>query len=162
MKKQQAFTLIELAIVMAIIVILASVGFPGLKALSSDNRLMTNANNIIASFHQARSEALKRSVEITVRAKTDSGVTAWENGWEVVDTAPDPDVVLADYGRLPSDMTAAVTNDTTSYRYNAQGRLANINANNQIVLCDSRTGEKGRQITLTLMGRLSVDRVDCP
>lgn len=175
MKKVQGFTLIEVLLVVALIGIIAAIGLPAFSEISANNRLMTSANNFIGSFHRARSEALKRSTEITLLAcKPDCGTTgtaSWENGWQIfIDTDGDDaytagtDELLNAVDDLPPSMTASQNGTTpinTIYTYNAQGRLI-INQNNEIKLCDARTGETGRLITLTLMGRLNTDYEPCP
>lgn len=191
MKKDHGFTLVELMITLAIVAIIATVGFPGLRDLSSNNKLMTNANDIVATFHQARSEALRRSTTVTIQAckpgcdPADAGARAWTNGWRIwvdldgddtldIDTDDNAAGVDADgdgniheqialHDAMPADMTAGQFNTTPfATRYDYNSQgRLAITNNNAIHLCDGRTGEKGRIIDIRPVGRVSADREDC-
>ena len=142
-------------VTLAVIVIIAAMGFPGLQDIAANNKLMTNTNNLIASFNQARSEALKRATTVQITAKNSDWADGWDvivNGASIAETAALPSAIeLKQFGSIPF---------ATSYTYSAQGRLI-ISNNNQLHVCDSRTGESGRLITLSPMGRVSVERETC-
>lgn len=164
MKKSNGFTLAELMVVIAIIAVVAAVGFPGIQDLSASSKLSTSANSLLASFHRARSEALRGATNVQITAVGGD----WADGWTVTYTNSDgPHTVTSD--RLANGIT--VTADpvgaepfATSYRYNLQGRLqtaggVNINTN-QILFCDSRPDEFGRRLTLRPIGNITVEIVE--
>jgi type IV fimbrial biogenesis protein FimT len=75
-KKQKGLTLIELLFVLAIVGILAGIAIPSFVQQMNQNRLVSNANQLLSVFKFARSEAAKRDREITLNEN---------NGdWEVV------------------------------------------------------------------------------
>lgn len=84
-------TLIELAVVLAIVAVLAVIAAPNLRAFFVDNRLAAAANDFAAALNQARSEAIGRGVPVVMRrcdgahAETGCAQAAqsrqWSQGW---------------------------------------------------------------------------------
>jgi len=71
------FTLIELLITLAIASISLFIAVPSLQQSLNSNRLTTQANSLISSLYNTRSEAIKRNTRVTMRK---SGAD-WEDGW---------------------------------------------------------------------------------
>lgn len=71
--KRRGFTLIELIIVMALIAIMAGLGYPTLQKQLVRIRTMTSARQITATFQRARLEAIRRNapgvVEIDIAGR---------------------------------------------------------------------------------------------
>ena len=65
-RSRVGFTLVELLVVMAILAILASVGFPSFQRLLADYRVTSQANSVQGLLQFARTEALKRTANVTV------------------------------------------------------------------------------------------------
>lgn len=85
------FTLIELITTLVIAGILMAWAAPSFTGFVKNNRLTTQANDMMADLALARSEAIKRAANITVCKSTD-GLTcnagaSWSNGWIVINTA---------------------------------------------------------------------------
>ena len=78
--KSVGFTLIELAVTVAIIGILAVIALPSMHALINNNRLATQANQLIADFQVARSEAVRRNRTIVLCRSADGTSCAASNG----------------------------------------------------------------------------------
>lgn len=87
------FTLIEAMVALAIAAILLTVAVPAFQDLVQNNRLVSHTNEFVTALNLARSEAIKRSVSVTIK-KTG---TNWEEGWQVF-TDLDADGVLDDNG----------------------------------------------------------------
>lgn len=77
----KGFTLIELLVVIAIIAILAMV-MPNLSQTIARGRLTTYANDLVSAINFARSEAIKRGVQITILRKG-ANAAQWESGWDI-------------------------------------------------------------------------------
>ncbi len=91
------FTLVELAIVIAIIAILCRVTAPGLSRTAAARALAAQSSEFMSALRFARSEALKRGSAVTVCASVPGGALAcqgsraadWRSGW----------IVFADHDR---------------------------------------------------------------
>lgn len=83
------FTLIEVMVTVAVLAILAAVALPAMAGLINNNRLASQANDLVADIHLARSEAVRRNRIITLCRTTDGSTCAAANGrwnqWLVFD-----------------------------------------------------------------------------
>jgi type IV fimbrial biogenesis protein FimT len=86
------FTLIELAIVLAIVAILCRVASPGLSRTIATRALAAQSSEFMAALRFARAEALKRGTLVTVCASAPGGAVPacqgthaadWRSGWIV-------------------------------------------------------------------------------
>ncbi len=89
MQRQQysGFTLIELLFVVAIGIILATVGVPSYLNLVKNGRITASVNDVVTAIQLTRSEASKRGVAVTLCPSTDSDEANascsgnWEDGY---------------------------------------------------------------------------------
>ena len=85
------FTMTELVTVMAIAAILAAIGVPSFKYVTTSNRIASEINGLLGDMQFARSQAVKEGQSVTVCASlspytqcTGSPAgSAWQNGWIV-------------------------------------------------------------------------------
>lgn len=77
LKKVLGFTLTELMVVVAIVAIIAGIAAPSFAAMIRENTARTQANELLALTHYARSEAIKRQSNITI-AVTSMGASGWK------------------------------------------------------------------------------------
>ena len=91
MKTSAGFTLIELMIVLAVIVILTTVVTPNFGPFVQQSRMDSIQGRLLTSVSMARSEAIRRDVQVTVCARNTtenmanySCGSSWANGWVVV------------------------------------------------------------------------------
>jgi len=86
---RRGFTLVELAVTVAIAAILAAMAVPAMQNFLAARAVEAQAQELSTSLRLARSEALKRGVEVSICAAsaTDAsacaGVASWINGWVV-------------------------------------------------------------------------------
>lgn len=91
MQKESGFTLVELMIVLAIIVILTTIVAPNFGPFVQEGRMDSIQNRLLSTISLARSEAIRQGRQTTVcpRNTTEnmSNYTcgnSWANGWVVV------------------------------------------------------------------------------
>lgn len=185
--QQAGFTLIELMIVIVVLAIFVTVGVPNFQNLIRENRLATQANELVSSLHFARSEAIKRRLPIAL-CRTANGTTCvaggpptWETGWLIfVDDnvngvdgeATDNDGIFNSTEQLLRSVSAKPTstlrstvagsNDTVRYRIN--GLL--LNAPGNFDLCDLNTADTAskRNININVTGQVQTTQpgTACP
>lgn len=88
--------MVELMITLSMAVILLAIGIPSFQNMIRSNRIATNANNLVTALNLARSEAIKRGVQVTVQRRGAISQN-WDSGWDVF-TDIDADGALDDDG----------------------------------------------------------------
>lgn len=171
MKKDSGFTLIELVVTVSLLGILLTMAVPNFTTLVKNSRLSTQANDFIIAANLARSEAIKRNLNVVICRSADGASCAnsggWEQGWVVfVDNDSDGgldagETVLRVFPELTGDNTLrANANFTNRVTYRPRGFTS---APGTLVLCDDRNGDgdttdavdyaSGRAIIINVTGR---------
>lgn len=127
-KRARGFTLVELAIVLAIFSVLMAKGIPAIADFVSASMMRTAASELHHAANTARSEAIKRNIRAELR------VTA--TAWSVWNMTVTPNVQLR-AGTLDARVTATpVTLDYASNgRTTPAGTTATIGLSSSIVSC---------------------------
>lgn len=90
--RQRGVTMFELLVVMMIMGILAAIGIPTYRYVTTSSRMSSQLNALLGDLQYARSEAIREGEDVTVcvAATTTSpytcagtGTTTWQNGWLV-------------------------------------------------------------------------------
>jgi type IV fimbrial biogenesis protein FimT len=163
MKRNLGFSLIELMVTLAVLVILITVAIPSFTSLIQNSRSAALANSIVIALNVARSEAVKRNALINLCPGNDGSACPgnWTNGWIVqlntgattvqVWDAPDTGAVITQVG------------GNSTIRFDGSGRMtlpaAAVTINSRYPNC---TGQQARQIQISTTGRVSVTRAACP
>lgn len=109
-QRQKGFTLIELLVTMAVAAILLAVGVPSFQSAIVSNRLTSATNDLVGTLAQARSEAIRRGVRVTVCISANgtdcAAAGAWQQGWiSFIDTTRAGVTAAVDVGETVLSVT---------------------------------------------------------
>jgi len=183
--KNQGFTLIELVMTMAIAGILIGIAIPSFNSTITSSRITSYANDLVSALNLARSEAVRRGIQVTV--STNGTLTHWESGWTVfvdfssdeiydppdnlcttnANGAPTEDCLLRVFPGLANGYT--LTTGNSSYQkaasYIPRG-LSNVVDGDIFRLCNGSDMTTSRSIVIDGVGRAHVSppgsTVSCP
>lgn len=153
--KHAGFTLIELMMALAIAAIILTQAVPSFTRMIKNNRMTTQVNQFVVALNLARSEAVKRGVNIDVIATNAVAGNEWGAGWRVEISGG---AVLRTFPALHEASTLDSTNDLLTIQYQPSGRA---NTTDTLQLCDDRRGETGRQVSISTTGRVSTTNYTC-
>lgn len=166
------FTLVELMITLAVLGILGILVVPAMTTFIHSNRLTTATNQFIGALNLARTEAIKRGVNVGV-CKSDNGSSCtgtgtWESGWIVyLDadnngpwTASDSLIQVED--AVPPGITFTVVTGSDSITYDRQGIVPAASPNELAYLLCSSKIDKAREVSINSIGRVSFAASSCP
>lgn len=87
-KLRSGFTLIELMMAIAVLAILIAVAAPAMRVTIQNNRLTTQANDLLTAFQFARSEALRVNGDVAICSSSNGTACggSWAEGWIVFDS----------------------------------------------------------------------------
>lgn len=161
-----AFTLIELMVALAVVAILSLIAVPNMRAIIQNNRVMTLSNDFLSDINLARSEAIKRVVNVrictwdstsTPSAPACNGGGNWSLGRAVwADMNSDGvlnagELVRSREGLAPMTLTPNAAVDPIIF--NSRGVPA---SNVTFRLCDDRGTAFAKNITVNATGQASV------
>lgn len=150
----RGFTLLELMVTLAVAAVLFSVAVPNMQVFARNNRLTAASNDLLRSFHVARTEAIKRQQNVVVCASADPTAatpvcsygefTGWivfqdTNGnWQSDGPAVEP--VVQRFGPLAATVSVRADNDgIESYgRAGFANPAAARTPTRNVVICDDR------------------------
>jgi len=167
--RQTGFTLLELMIVVAIAGIVMAIGVPSFQSITTNNRIAANTNDLITALNLARSEAVKRSANVSV-CKSADGATCttsgdWDQGWIVyfIDEN-DKMVVLRVFDSLGGNIT--LTSDDHVVTFNGLGALDEDEHNDDKPVSfdiEVKSGSTIREncVSVNLVGRANSKRESC-
>jgi len=109
------FTLVELVVVIAIIGILATIAIPSFSGMIANNKARGVATDLYFDLAKARSEAVKRNMEITLSPSDDG----WKKGWKTY-PSNNADNLLEDHSISGDNVSVS---GPGSVKYNSSGRV---------------------------------------
>jgi type IV fimbrial biogenesis protein FimT len=159
---QRGFSLIELLVTMSLLAILLAMALPAFSSSRLNTVLRTSANNLLASTHLARGEAIKRNSPVTLCVSADGlvcGTGDWSQGWIVVSGAEviHREEAISDLFHISS------AGGTDSYSFQPTG--VDSTAGSFTICRATPVGANERVLTIDAIGRAWVSRTSnaaCP
>jgi len=150
----RGFTLIEMMIVIAILAIFASIAVPSFNDAILSGKLRAYANDMVASTHLARSEALKRNAVVRLCASSNGTSCSgdWKDGWIVLSST---DAVIQTQQGV--DANYKITGNVNTLSFQPTG-VGSTQATLTICRETPQAGSQERVVTISATGRASVTR----
>ena len=127
--KPRGFTLVELMVVMAVLAVLATVAAPSFASFMRNAQLTSAANSLVATINAARTEGMKRNLNVLLTPS--DGGKVWGKGWiAFVDTDfsgaySNGDIVIAEQSSPPAYVSIAANGtaaeDSSYIMYDGSG-----------------------------------------
>ena len=154
-RRQMGFTLIEMIVSILIVAITAAIAVPAFNEMQARGALRATASDFVTAINVARMQAV--SLRGTVTLKPVSG-SNWAAGWVI--EYPATVTTEQDQTFLPSGTGAIVSEGGLSeIQFRSNGLT---NAGEAVFsLCDDRSGEKGRTITVSPFGKVTNEVKSC-
>lgn len=151
-RRAGGFSLVELMVTVAIIIIVTLVALPSMTGLVRDARISTQTDLLVSILNSARLEAVKQRKDMTVcpmanpNSDTACSISAgdWSNGFGVWDGS-------AIIQRVQAKSNVTLTTAATSVTF--RGTLGSSTAAPTFTLCIS--GVKEREVDVALSGHVS-------
>lgn len=184
--RELGMTLIELMTTLLVLAVVLGIGVPAFTNILDTNRMASTINQLVASIHVARTEAVKQRANATVCASSDGATcdpaASFRDGWIVFTdgippTAPNgvvdgADVVLKSRGAIPDTITTFAVDPgvglhyvsfaPSGFRQQIPGLLPVVN----VLMCDQRGNEDtgggvaaGRHLFISPAGRPQIYRL---
>lgn len=156
------FTLIELLITIAIAAILLTLAAPSFTTMIKNNRLAAQTNDLVSDLALARGEAAKRGVRVGICISS-NGTSCTGTNWAlghliftddgIAGSVDGTDEIIRVASALQgtSVLTSAGFANATYIQYMPLGATDSAGT---FKLCDDRTGNFGRLITIATTGRV--------
>ncbi|WP_074467441.1 GspH/FimT family pseudopilin [Rheinheimera salexigens] len=165
-KKANGFTLIELMVTVAVVAITLTVAVPSFTGLINGNRLTGQANEIIAAFILARTEAIKQNQVVVLCHSSDAAtcsdapVAGWQ-GWLVMREGGGTVIASGQIntGRIKALASPAVSGASDIIRFTPQGlaRTSTNGALNAVLrICIPSIDNNVRDVELRSGGRARI------
>lgn len=167
MCKSAGTTLMELLTTLSIVAVLATLMAPSIRTLQLDGRRTVAVNGFLHGLFLARSEAIKRSMVVSVCRSGDGlrcnyGAADWSVGWIVFvnsdrDDPPQRDPteeLIVSAGAWPG---GSIISNRPAYSFRP---VIQAVVNGTIVFCDMRGSPQARAIIISYTGRPRVAHRD--
>ena len=158
--RNSGFTVVEMLVSLAILAILLSIGVPNFKGFISSSNMVSNSNDMVGAFSYARMAAIKRGGPVRLGVRDGSswtgGIVVWVDA--DADATLDAGEELRLWDAFNNGSSIVSAESRSNFVFNASGE---VNNDDVLTLCDNRTGEQGRSISILLSGVVFAEEVSC-
>lgn len=163
--REAGVTLVELAIVLIVLSVMAAIAIPNMQGFLREARLSSQTDMLASSLQLARTEAVRQRQDITVcplnnpatATACSTDVADWANGWAVMASGT---ILQRITGRAGVSMGNASATLPVAITFNrSQGNAASSTI---FSLCSPNSRQ--RQISISLSGRIvrQLNTTTCP
>jgi len=146
---QAGFNLIELMVVVTVLSVILGIAIPSFMDLIRDSKSRTQSNQILSYLHFARSEAVKRQLNIEAR------LTQLSTGWNIQILRTDTEELLR---RLDVSDTAVILAGDNAITFDPRGRPL---AQGCIGVTIDELSKYNRQVAVMPGGKIAVEAGQC-
>jgi type IV fimbrial biogenesis protein FimT len=165
--RRQGFTLVEMMVTVAVVAILLAVGAPQLRTFVQKQQVRGDVQTLASAIQLARTEALKRSSDVTLCPLPSSGAhecadatTDWSHGWMVFVDPPqtaagdnaydsDTDTLLRVDDQVRSSSLTSNSSTLSTITFRANGLAIGFN---QTFTVSAGSDDSGAPCTELVMG----------
>lgn len=147
--RTKGFTLPELLVAIAVLVILLTLAVPGFTRSIQSSKADTEMGDLQRALNYARLEAIDRGV--TTRLRPSAGGSVWTGELSVYDSTGNPANVLRVVPAMSSGATLTLPSGVTALDFNNLGGLA---APSTAVVISYVLGTQSRTLNVCLNGRI--------
>lgn len=166
MRTSSGFTLLELITAMGIVAILATIGVPSFRYVTSSSRVASEVNALLRDMQYARSEAIRQGLRISVCVSSDgatcTGGSAWQQGWLVFTdggaqgTIDGTDAVLRVQNQFTGTDTMQPDNNASFVSFNRDGFATTLGGSRVFTLRDATANiNYTRCLSASIVGALA-------
>ena len=149
--RTKGFTLPELLVAIAVLVILLTLAVPGFTRSIQSSKADTEMGDLQRALNYARLEAIDRGV--TTRLRPSAGGSVWTGELSVYDSAGNAANVLRVVPAMSSGATLTLPSGVTALDFNNLGGLA---APSTAVVISYTLGTQSRTLNVCLNGRIQL------
>jgi len=178
----QGMSLIEVMLSITVLAVLVGMATPAATTIVQNSRIRGQAGDLLANLSIARVEAIKRGVYVTLCPSSNWNVTptscttgtlgtSWNMGYIVFadvnkngafDTATDTLIAVSEPFASNTLISNGLTNTPVNELQFRPSGATNVPGSGTFKLCDARTGNVGRLITVYSTGRAVSATTSCP
>lgn len=153
-KQESGFTIVELVVSLLVLGVLLAFAIPTYQGVIASNALRTSTADLITALNLAKMQSVSLRQQVTVAPVTAGD---WGDGWTITFPAGSRE---KNQTFLPAgDVVVSQTQGASGPVFRPDGYTSNTPATFQ--LCNPKAGDIGRQITVSVVGRISNEDVNC-